>query len=162
MRFKNKYCIICRDRVGCIKWRYEKHNLVTNDGLDDVLNQIFAGVAYSPAWFIGLMDANGQNLSASDTASSHPGWAEVVAYSGARPVWDGLQVDSNDADNSADIAMFSMTGPGSCGGAFMISDSTKGGSTGILFGGTGIVAGGFTNGDTITVEISVNFAPPIG
>jgi hypothetical protein len=44
----------CFDKYGNLKWEERVKNLITNEGLNDVLNKYFKGSAYTAAWYVGL------------------------------------------------------------------------------------------------------------
>ena len=151
--------IQCHDAQGNLKWEAEKHNLVVNEGLQDMNTKYFTGAAYTAAWFIGLYGAAASNNpAASDTAASHAGWTEVTAYSQAtRPAatfGTATTADPSVISNSASPATYSINGTTTVGGAFLISNNTKGGTTGILFSAADFQSPGdrsVVNGDTLTV-----------
>ncbi len=61
----------CRDAQGQVKWSAEKHNLVVNGGLQDMLSKYFTGSAYTAAWYVGVYGAGASNdPAASDTMAS--------------------------------------------------------------------------------------------
>jgi len=151
--------IQCHDAQGNLKWEAEKHNLVVNEGLQDMNTKYFTGAAYTAAWFIGLYGAAASNNpAASDTAASHAGWTEVTAYSQTtRPAatfGTATTADPSVISNSASPATYSINGTTVVGGAFLISNNTKGGTTGVLFSAADFQSPGdrsVVNGDTLTV-----------
>jgi hypothetical protein len=95
---------------------------------------------------------------AGDTAASHAGWTEVVPYSNAtRPAATfaaATTADPSVITNSASPASFSIDDTATVGGAFLISDNTKSGSTGVLFSASDFAAPGdrsVASGDTLNV-----------
>lgn len=126
-------------------WVDEFSNLVVNVGLDDSLDKHFKASAYTATWFVGLTDGT-PTVAAADTMASHAGWVEVVAYSEAsRPTLTLGAVSGQSVDNSASPAVFTINADATTtGGAFVVTDNTKSGGTGILYG-----AGAFTGGDRI-------------
>lgn len=132
------YKIECRDAQGNLKWQAESKNLVVNGGLQDMNSKYFTGAAYTATWFLGLYGAGStNNPAASDTMASHAGWVENTGYSNAtRPVCTfGTPTTANPsvATNLASTASFTINATSTVGGAFLTSNSTKGGTTGILF-----------------------------
>jgi hypothetical protein len=90
--------------------------------------------------------------------SSHAGWTEVTAYSQAtRPACTfgtATTADPSVITNTASPATFSINGTTTVGGAFLTSDNTKSGTTGILFSASDFQSPGdrsVVNGDTLTV-----------
>ena len=151
--------ITCRDSQGNFKWEAESHNLVVNVGLQDMNTKYFSGSSYTAAWYIGLYGAAASNNpAASDTASSHAGWTEVTAYSqSTRPqcvFGTATTADPSVISNSASPASYSINATTTVGGAFLISNSTKGGSTGTLFSAADFASPGdrsVVSGDSLSV-----------
>jgi hypothetical protein len=151
--------VVCRDSEGQIKWTAETPNLVVNGGLQDMNTKYFTGTSYTAAWYIGLYGAaSTNNPAAGDTASSHAGWTEVTSYSQAtRPqcvFGTATTADPSVISNTASPATYSITGSVTVGGAFLISNNTKGGTTGVLFSAADFQSPGdrnVVNGDTLTV-----------
>lgn len=122
-------------RNGEVLWTESFDNLVVNVGLDDSLNKHFKASAYTAAWYVGLTDGT-PTFAAADTMASHAGWTEVQAYTEAtREALVLGTVSGQSVDNSASKASFTINGTTTVGGAFITDTSTKGGSTGILYGG---------------------------
>jgi len=163
---KGVYKVQCHDKDGNLKWEAEAPNLVVNVGLQDMNTQYFTGVAYTATWFLGLYGSGATNTpAAGDTMSSHAGWTEVVAYSQAtRPVCTfGTPTTANPsvATNSASPATFSINGTTTVGGAFLTSNSTKGGTTGTLFSAADFSAPGdrsVVSADTLSVTYTLSLA----
>lgn len=150
----------CYDKDGNLKWEEANHNLVVNVGLKDMNDKYFSGATYTATWFIGLITgpAASTTFAAGDTAASHAGWTENVAYSQAtRPAATfaaATTADPSVITNSASPATFSINGTATIAGAFLISNNTKSGTTGILFSESDFQAPGdraVVNGDTLTV-----------
>jgi hypothetical protein len=131
---KTHYKVECV-RDGKIIWTEEFDNLVVNAGLDDSLDKHFKGSAYTAAWYVGLTDGT-PSFAAADTMASHAGWTEVTDYDEAtREALTLGTVSGQSVDNSASKASFTINTTVTVGGAFIVTVSTKGGSTGILYGG---------------------------
>lgn len=157
---ENHYHIECVGPDGKVKWTTEFDNIVTNVGLDDNLDKYLKGSAYTASFFVGLTDGT-PTVAAADTMASHAGWVEVVAYSEAtRPALTLGTVASQSVDNSASKASFSINGTTTVGGAFIVTNSTKSGTTGVLYG-VGAFTGGdksAANGDTLNVTVTCTAA----
>ena len=153
------FTVQCFDKDGNLKWEAEKHNLVVNVGLKDMNDKYFTGSGYTATWYVGLYGAGASNNpAAGDTMASHAGWVEVTAYSQAtRPqaVFAGATTaDPSVITNSGSVAVFSVNGTTTVGGAFLTSDNTKGGTTGILFSASDFTSPGdrsVVSGDTLNV-----------
>ena len=153
------YKMECFDKDGNLKWVAESNNLVVNVGLQDMNQKYFAGATYSATWYLGLYGAGASNTpAASDTASSHAGWTEIVPYSNAtRPTCTfgtATTADPSVISNSASVAAFTINATATVGGAFLISNNTKSGTTGTLFSASDFSSPGdrsVVSGDTLNV-----------
>lgn len=149
----------CYDAAGNLKWEAKEHNLVVNGGLQDMNTKYFTGSSYTAAWYLGLYGSGStNNPAASDTMASHAGWTEQTGYSQAtRPACTfgtASTADPSVISNSGSPATFSINATATIGGAFLTSNNTKGGTTGVLFSAADFAAPGDRNvvsGDTITV-----------
>jgi hypothetical protein len=158
------YRMECVGADGQVKWVAECPNLVVNVGLQDMNSKYFSGSAYTATWFIGLYGAGASNTpAAGDTAASHAGWTEVVPYSNAtRPTatfGTATTADPSVISNSASPAAFTINATATVGGAFLISNSTKSGTTGVLFSASDFQSPGdraVVSGDTLNVTYTFN------
>jgi hypothetical protein len=157
------FIVECFDADGNLKWEDTAENGVTDVGIASLLNVYFRSATQITAWYIGLIDnAAFVALAAGDTAASHTGWSEISssAYSQTTRVqWSpaaasgGAIVNSTSADHSM-VNGSAIT----VKGLFVISDNTKGGTTGTLFstaaftGGTQVV----NSGDTLKVTYTIS------
>lgn len=149
----------CRDKDGNLKWSAKSHNLVVNAGLKDMNDKYFMGTTYTATWYIGLYGpAASNNPAASDTAALHPGWTEVTPYSNAtRPACSfgaATSADPSVITNALSPAQFNINATSVVGGAFLISNNTKGGTSGVLFSASDFQSPGDRNvssGDTLNV-----------
>jgi len=153
------FTVQCFDKDGQLKWQAQEHNLVVNVGLKDMNEKYFTGSSYTALWYLGLYGAGASNTpAAGDTMASHAGWTEVTAYSQAtRPqavFGTSTTADPSVISNSASVAVFSINGTSTVGGAFLTSSNTKGGTTGILFSAGDFQSPGdrsVVSGDTLNV-----------
>lgn len=147
LSFSNHFKVECFDRDGKLKWVEEFDNLVVDVGIDDALDKYLKGSGYTASFFVGLTDGT-PTVAAGDTMASHAGWVEVTAYSeSVRQTLTLGTVASKSVDNSASKAAFSINATTTVGGAFIATNSTKGGTTGILYG-----AGAFSGGDKAAAD----------
>ena len=160
------YAIECYDVSGNLKWREETHNLVVNVGLQDMNTQYFKGSSYTAAWYVGLITGPGASvtIAAGDTMSSKT-WSENTSYSNAtRPTATfGTATTANPSviSNSASVAQFNINGTATIAGAFLVNNSTKGGTTGTLFSASKFTAPGdraVASGDTLNVTYTFSLA----
>lgn len=155
----HRYLVEAFDRDGNLLWTEEFDNIVVNSGLADIVDKYYRGNAYTAAHYVGLTDGT-PTFAADDTMASHAGWTEVTAYSeGTREAYTPGAVSGTSVDNSASVAEFTINASTTVGGAFLTTDSTKGGTTGTLIGG-----GAFStdrslgSGDTLRVTITASAA----
>lgn len=147
------------DKHGNLKWKEVAKNIVVNTGLDDILDKYWKGSAYTAAHYVGLTDGT-PTTAAGDTMASHAGWAEVTAYDEAsRPTLTLGSVASQSVDNSASKASYTIsTNSTTCGGAFITTDNTKGGTAGTLIAVVAFTGGdkGLDDGDTLNVTCTLS------
>jgi len=145
LKMKTVYRFECFDKDGNLKWVEELKNLVTNEGLDDLLDKYLKGSGYTAAWYAGLIDNDGFTaIAAGDTAAkinttANPpttnGWQELDDYDEATRETITLgSVSGQSVDNSASKAEFTINATKTVKGAFVISNSTIGGTSGVLYG----------------------------
>ncbi len=156
------YRVEARNKRGELLWVEEVPNLVFTVGLNDAIDKQFKASSYTAAWYIGLVGSS-PTFSAADTAASHAGWTEVTAYDEAKrqTLTLGL-VSGGQADNSANKANFTInTDSTVIAGAFLISDDTKGGTSGVAYGGASFSASRTLNDDdTISVTVTLKAQNP--
>lgn len=155
------YDFVCLDENGEVKWEDAFDNLVTTAGKNDLLDKYFKGSAYTATWYVGLIDADTSYTTgpaAGDTAASHGGWIESTAYSNAnRPTLTLGTPASGSVNNSGNVAAFTINATDSIKGAFVITNNTKGGTTGTLYSaGTFAADRAVINGDTLNVTITLS------
>lgn len=130
-----RYDVLCFDKDGNLKWEDFAENLVTNQGINDLMSKYFKGAAYTASHFVGIVLGPTPTFAGADTALSHAGWTEYTSYSEANrqtlvlPVFSGTTVD-----NSASRAVFTCTGANATvSGAFISTSNAKGGTAGVLY-----------------------------
>jgi hypothetical protein len=150
---KGRYLVECYGADGRLKWSDTIDNLITNVGKDHVLDVILSAGTQITTWYLGLMSST-PTAAAADTMSSHSGWTEVTDYSeSVRQTFTDGGVSGQSISNTASKASYSINGTVTVGGAFLTSNSTKGGTTGTLFS-AGAFSGGnkaVASGDTLQV-----------
>lgn len=154
------YTVQCVGSDGNVKWEDKAYNTVVNVGLNDVLDKYWKGSSYTAAHYVGLTDGT-PTPAAGDIMSSHAGWTEVTDYSEAtRELLVLGSVSSQSVDNSASKASFSINGTATVGGAFITTNSTKGGTTGTLVSVAAFSEGdkSVTSGDTLNVTCTITAA----
>ncbi len=158
---ENHYLVECFDKDGNLKWTDEFDNLITNAGLNDNLDKYLKGSAYTAGWYVGLISGT-PTPAAADTMASHAGWTEITAYTeSTREALTLGTVTSQSVDNSAAKASYAINADSTTvGGAFIVTDGTKSGTSGVLYG-VGAFTGGnksTDNGDTLNVTVTCTAA----
>ena len=147
----------CLDKDGNLKWETTKHNLVVNEGLQDMNTQYFKGSTYSASFFLGLITGpgSGTTFAAADTLASKA-WTEYTDYSGSRKAvtfGTATTADPSVISNSASPASFTISGAGgTVAGAFLCTVAS--GTSGILFSESDFQSPGdrvVVAGDTLNV-----------
>jgi hypothetical protein len=127
----------CLDKDGNLKWEDQMHNLVVNEGLQNMNTEYFKGSTYTAAFFLGLVTGpgSGTTYAAADTLASHAGWTEYTDYSGNRKAvtfGTATTADPSVISNSASPASFTISGAGGVvAGAFLCTVAS--GTSGVLF-----------------------------
>ena len=160
-----RFLIECYDKDGLLKWSAEESNLVVNVGLQYMAGTALTSTAQITTWYIGLYGAGASNTpAAGDTMASHAGWTEVTPYAGTRPTATfaaATLANPSVVTNTASPASFAITGTATVGGAFLTSNNTAGGSTGVLFSAADFQSPGdraVVSGDTLNVTYQFSLA----
>jgi len=107
-------------------WSYS-HNVVTNEGLNKLLNVFLSTHTKISAWYIGLKSTTHVNSSATYAAKV---FTESTKYSETvRQAWTENGSTAQSIDNSTSVATFSMNAASTADGAFLCSSTDKGSST---------------------------------
>ncbi len=142
MRFGGTFITECHNRYGKLKWKDDAPNVVVDEGINHVLDIVFAGgsTVVDP-WHIGIIKTTGPTVSSSETMSTHAGWVECTDYAeSSREIWLDAR-DSQTLTNSTKAQFTIDKDNTTIGGAFLASGSTLG-AAGVLMSG-----GAFTGGD---------------
>jgi hypothetical protein len=157
MRAGGVFHVQCLDKDGNLKWETTEHNLVVNEGLQNMNTQYFKGSTYTAAFFLGLITGpgSGTTFAAADTLASKA-WTEYTDYSGARKAvtfGTATTADPSVISNSASPASFTISGAGgTVAGAFLCTVSS--GTSGVLFSESDFQSPGdriVVSGDTLNV-----------
>jgi hypothetical protein len=145
-------------RNGALIWSGSFYNLVTTVGKNALLDMTFFSGLVTPLWYVGLVDDAGfTQFAATDTMGSHPDWDESTVYSNAtRPAYTVVAASAGSMSNDASRALFNINATGDVHGAFLTSNSTKGGSTGTLYGeGAFALTRSVVSGDVLSIKITL-------
>jgi hypothetical protein len=147
----------CLDKDGNLKWETSKHNLVVNEGLQNMNTEYFKGSTYTADFYLGLVTgpASGTTFAAADTLASKA-WTEFTDYSGSRKAvtfGTATTADPSVISNSASPSQFTISGAGGVvAGAFLCTVSS--GTSGVLFSESDFQSPGdrtVVAGDTLNV-----------
>jgi len=128
-------------KTGKLKWVEESHNLVTNEGLNHLLDVLLHGTTPTDPWYCLLFNTDTTILATHTYAV--PGFTEDTNYDEAtRPEYVEAAASSQQTTNSASRAVFTMSATTTIYGAALVSLSTKGDVAG---GGVLFCAAQFTN-----------------
>ena len=143
------FTVTCIGADGVEKWSDTFHNLVVNEGLQDMNSKYFQASGYTAAWYLGLVQGpgSGTTYAAGNTLAVHAGWTELVpgtAYTGNRKAvtfGTATTADPSVISNSASPSSFAMLVNSTVvAGALLCTVAS--GTSGVLFS-----AGDFTGGD---------------
>ena len=124
-KLKGKWEIEVFDKDGNFISSSECHNIVTNEGLDRVLNVMLHAATQLTTWYCLLFEDNYAPL-AGDTYDV-PGFTECEAYDEAtRPEYVEAASVARSTTNSANKVVFTMNDTKTLYGAALVSLNTKG------------------------------------
>ena len=152
------------DRVNGGDWQTTK-NLVVNEGLSHLLNVALGGKAKPAGYYLALFSgatAPAANWTAANFASVA---AEIVSltegYTNAtRPQWVSADTTTNSIDNFNAVAKVTIATSSqlTVTGAAMLTNSTKGGTTGTLISASKYTAARvFQDGDEYEIGYRLSF-----
>ena len=152
--FKGEYF----DRVNGGEWQ-RNENLVVNEGISHILNVALGGKAKTSKYYLALFSGNTAPAPTWTAANFASVASEIVSgtegYSNAtRPEWTPAETNGNSIDNMAAAAQLTIATSGTLTvtGAALLTNSTKGGTTGVLISASKYpVARTFQNGDVYEI-----------
>ncbi|WP_441373626.1 hypothetical protein [Acinetobacter lwoffii] len=153
------------DRVNGGEWQ-RSPNLVVNEGLAHILNVALGSKAKSPGYYLALFGgstAPAANWTAANFASVA---AEIVSltegYTNAtRPQWNPSESTGNSIENLAAVASVTIatTSQLNVTGAALLTNSTRGGTSGVLISATKYAAARtFQNGDVYELSYRLSLS----
>lgn len=121
-------------RDGRVIEEFEDCNLVVNEGLNALNDIMFFGATQITAWYLGLFEANYTPVATVTAATIAAASTETTAYaSSTRPAYVPAASSAQVTTNAASRGDFVFSATKTIYGGFMISNSTKGGTSGKLF-----------------------------
>lgn len=121
-------------REGEVIDEWEDHNLVVNEGLNKLLDVMFAGDTQIGTWYIGLFEGNYTPVATVTAATITSASTECTAYDeSARVAFNEAAASSQSITNSANKATFTFNASKTIYGAFLVSASAKSATSGVLF-----------------------------
>lgn len=151
------------DRINGGDWQ-RTPNLIVNEGLSHILNVALGATAKPAGYFLALFSGSAApagNWTAANFASVS---SEIVSMtegytSPTRPAWTSANTSGNSIDNMDAVASLTIatTSQLNVTGAALLTNSTRGGTTGTLVSATKYpVARVFQDGDTYDVGYRVS------
>ena len=152
------------DRINGGEWQ-TTHNLVVNEGLAHLLNVAMGTTAKPAGYYLALFSgatAPAANWTAANFASVA---AEIVSMtegytSATRPQWTPQNTSTNSIDNFNTVAKVTIATSSqlTVTGAAMLTNSTKGGTTGTLISASKYTAARvFQDGDEYEIGYRLSF-----
>lgn len=124
-------------RDGKVIDKWQDHNLVVNEGLNDLLQVYLGNGTQKATWYVGLFEGNYTPLATDTAANIASNATESSAYVEAtRPEWVEAAASAQQITNTANKATFTINATKTIYGAFLVSSNTKGGTAGVLFAAT--------------------------
>lgn len=121
-------------RDGEVIDEWDDHNLVTDEGLNHLLDVHFHGETQITTWYIGLFEGNYTPVAGVTAATITAASTESTAYDEAtRVAYDEAAAASKSITNSASKATFTINATKTIYGAFLASASAKSATSGKLF-----------------------------
>lgn len=156
IRFGGRFLVECFDKSGNLKWKEDVHNIVTNEGLNALLNIMLHGSTQITTWYCLLFESD--TTPAAGTTYATPVFTESTAYDeSTRPAYNEAAASSQSITNSANKAVFTISGTKTMYGAALVgggsAPSTKGDTAG---GGTMFCAAKFSSARSVVDDDVIN------
>jgi hypothetical protein len=112
----------------------ECHNLVVDEGLNNLLDVYLHGSTQTATWYIGLFEGNYTPVAGVTAATITAASTECTAYDETtRVAYNEAAAASKSTTNSANKATFTFNATKTIYGAFLVSANAKSATTGVLF-----------------------------
>jgi hypothetical protein len=127
-KFGGRFDVECY-RDGNLIWEEHAPNIVTNEGLNRLLNVMFNGGTQTATWYCALVETD--TAPASGMTYDVPVYTESTSYDeAARPSYVEATSTAMSITNSANKAVFTVSDTKTMYGASLVSIDTKGDHTG--------------------------------
>ncbi|MGH8259862.1 MAG: hypothetical protein ACREUG_09245 [Steroidobacteraceae bacterium] len=140
-------------------WRDGFVNTVVTVGKDYLLDTIFAGSAYTAAWYLSLISITSYSaIAAADTMASHAGWTESSAYSNSTRPAPAFSAAAAGSKATSAAVVFNINAGDTIKGGFTSTNNAKAGATGTLYS-AGLFTGGdqpVSSGGTLNVSLTLS------
>lgn len=146
------------DRINGGEWQRTK-NLIPTEGLAHILNVAMGSTAKPAGYFLALFSGAAAPAANWTAASFAAAASEIVSLtegytSATRPAWTPTNTSTGSIDNMASVASVTIATSSQLNvtGAAMLTNSARGGTTGVLVSATKYAAARvFQSGDTYEV-----------
>lgn len=110
-------------RDGKLFDEWKDHNIVTDEGLDALLDIMFHASTQLTTWYVLIFETD--TTPAAGTTYAVPVWTESAAYGeGTRPAYTEAAASSQSMTNSANKAVFTMNATKTIYGAGLVGGGT--------------------------------------
>jgi len=134
MRLGGLFHVECRDRHGTLKWIEDAKNIMTDEGLNSVLDVMLHAATQLTTWYVAIFEDN-HTPAAGDTYAV-PGYTESTAYDEAtRPEYEEAAASGKSITNSANKATFTINATKTIYGAALVGGGTDADTKGNTAGG---------------------------
>ena len=128
-KLRGHWEITVHDKDGKFISKSECHNIITDEGLDRILNVMLHATTQTATWYCELFEDN--FTPDGDETYDVPGYTPCTAYDEAtRPEYNEAASVAKSTTNSANKAVFTMNDTKTLYGASLVSVNTKGDHTG--------------------------------
>ena len=159
-KFNNIFHVVIRDKDGKVKHEEDFHNLVTEVGMDHMLDVVLRNQTQIATWYVALFENNYSPVDTATASDIGTNITECTSYTeGVRQTYVPAGAASKSITNSASRATFSINATKTLYGMMLVDSSTKGANTGTLFSvGQFSSSASVTSGDTIEVTYTLTLA----
>lgn len=121
-------------RDGEVIDEFDAKNVVTNEGLNSLLNVYLNAASQISTWYLGLFTGNYTPVSSDTAATIAANATEATGYTaGARQQFTPAAASGQSITNSANRASFTFNATQTIYGAFLASSGVINGTSGTLF-----------------------------